>query len=76
MLYAGAMADGPKSGGRWGDLVALGIGATAIAYWRFAPEDMPTLDGLMAIGGALAFSVLFFGGIHLLLKRWDGWRGR
>lgn len=72
MLYAEPMAEKPKLG----SLIALGVGATAIAYWKFVPDGMSAMDGLLIVVGAWTFSILYFGGIHLLLKRWDRWRGR
>lgn len=67
----------PKSGASPVSLVitaaVAGIGLVAA---RGGFEHFSTIDIAQALGGALAFGLVFFGGIHLLLKRWDRYRGR
>lgn len=80
MLYAEPMADGPKSGGRWGDLVALGIGTGLIAYFTsgrdrfggFAYSDDWWVDVLVVVGCILALA----GATMLLLRIWDALMAR
>lgn len=81
MLYAGAMADGPKSGGRWGDLVALGIGTGLIAYFtkirgnpKYAgPSTETWWEVALVVVGVLGCVALI---TYLILRVWDALMAR
>lgn len=67
--------DGQKSGAApvtvITSAVAAGIG---LVYARGGFDKLGFVNALLSIAGALAFCLVFFGGIHYLLKRWDRWR--
>lgn len=64
----------PKSGGRPGDLIALGIGAAVIFWFTRAPEGVSLASAAPVIVLVLLGALVYFGAIHYLLKLWDRWR--
>lgn len=68
------MSEKPKSGGRLGDLVALGIGAAVIFWFTRAPEGTSLMEAAPVIVMVAVGALLYFGAVHYLLKLWDRWR--